>query len=79
MATPRLTVSTSVHLRRPPTVSDERDGETLDLDGEAKLTRASIEQRFEGDLEADAAAEVLMHYPDGGDRTPGGRPGVRHR
>lgn len=37
---------------------------SLDLGGDAKITRASIEQAFEGDLRATSNAELLMHYSD---------------
>jgi hypothetical protein len=37
-----------------------------ELDGGAKLTRASVTQRFEGDVEGEGAVQWLMAYrPDG--------------
>jgi Protein of unknown function (DUF3224) len=40
-----------------------------EIDGDAKLTRASIVQSFEGDLDAEGAAELLMSYAADGTAT----------
>jgi hypothetical protein len=37
-----------------------------ELDGGAKLTRATVTQRFTGDLEGDGAVQWLMAYADDG-------------
>ena len=38
----------------------------LDLEGDAKLTRASVAQRFSGDLDGEGSVEWLMCYADDG-------------
>jgi Protein of unknown function (DUF3224) len=40
-----------------------------ELDGEAKLTRASIAQDFAGDLTGTGTSELLMHYREDGTAT----------
>ena len=35
-----------------------------EIDGGAKLTRASVTQSFHGDIEGEGAVEYLMMYPD---------------
>ena len=44
----------------------------LELEGDAKLTRASVAQKFTGDLDGDGSVEWLMCYADG---RVGGRSG----
>ena len=38
----------------------------LELEGDAKLTRASVAQKFTGDLDGDGSVEWLMCYADDG-------------
>jgi Protein of unknown function (DUF3224) len=38
----------------------------LELEDGGKLTRASVEQRFSGDLDGEGSVEWLMYYTEGG-------------